>query len=51
MEMVKLFAVEDAADVNELQELLHRFWQYTGSERPWRIERDSAHRENLRWRE
>jgi glutamate synthase (ferredoxin) len=37
MDMVKLYPVEEAEDVDELKEMLHRFWQYTGSERPHRI--------------
>jgi glutamate synthase (ferredoxin) len=37
MEMVKLFPVEDPDDVRELQEMLQRFGQYTGTERPRRI--------------
>jgi glutamate synthase (ferredoxin) len=36
-EMVKLYPLDDAEDVAELHELLRRFWQFTGSERPWRI--------------
>jgi glutamate synthase (NADPH/NADH) large chain len=36
-EMVKLFPLEDVEDVAEVQALLRRFYEYTGSERPWRM--------------
>jgi glutamate synthase (ferredoxin) len=36
-EMVKLFPLEDADDVAEVQALLQKFYEYTGSERPWRM--------------
>jgi glutamate synthase (ferredoxin) len=36
-EMVKLYPLEDADDVAEVQELLRNFYEHTGSERPWRI--------------
>jgi glutamate synthase (ferredoxin) len=36
-EMVKLFPLEDAEDMAEVREMLRRFGEYTGSERPWRI--------------
>jgi glutamate synthase (ferredoxin) len=36
-EMVKLFALEDPEDIEEVQGLLERFWKYTGSDRPRRI--------------
>jgi glutamate synthase (ferredoxin) len=37
MEMVKLYPLEEPDDIAEVQLLLQRFYQYTGSERPWRI--------------
>ena len=44
-EMVKLFPLEDAADVAEVQALLQKFYEYTGSERPWRmLQRWDEHR-------
>jgi glutamate synthase (ferredoxin) len=36
-EMVQLFPLEDPDDVIEVQALLQKFYEYTGSERPWRI--------------
>jgi glutamate synthase (NADPH) large chain len=36
-EMVKLFPLEDAEDVAEVQALLQKFYEYTGSEQPWRM--------------
>jgi glutamate synthase (ferredoxin) len=36
-EMVKLFKLEDPEEIEEVKELLRRFGQYTGSERPWRF--------------
>jgi glutamate synthase (ferredoxin) len=36
-EMVKLFPLEGADDVAEVQALLQKFYEYTGSERPWRM--------------
>jgi glutamate synthase domain-containing protein 2/glutamate synthase domain-containing protein 1/glutamate synthase domain-containing protein 3 len=36
-EMVKLFPLEEAEDVDEVRALLEKFWKYTGSERPRRI--------------
>ena len=36
-EMVKLFRLEEAEDVAEVQALLRMFYEHTGSERPWRI--------------
>ena len=37
LEMVKLYPLEDADDVAEVQALLRKFYEHTGSERPWRI--------------
>jgi glutamate synthase (ferredoxin) len=37
MEMVKLFPLEEAEDVAEVKELLRKFYEHTGSERPWRM--------------
>ncbi|HYT91962.1 MAG TPA: glutamate synthase-related protein, partial [Gemmataceae bacterium] len=37
MEMVKLYKLEGPEDMEEVKELLRRFGQHTGSERPWRI--------------
>jgi glutamate synthase (ferredoxin) len=37
LEMVKLDPLEDPDDIEEVQELLRRFGQYTASERPWRL--------------
>jgi len=37
MEMVKLYPLEDAEDVDDVRALLRRFYEFTGSERPWRI--------------
>jgi glutamate synthase (ferredoxin) len=39
-EMVKLYPLEDAEDVAEVKELLQKFYQHTGSERPQRILND-----------
>jgi glutamate synthase (ferredoxin) len=39
-EMVKLYPLEDAADVAEVQELLRKFHEYTGSDRPRRMLQD-----------
>jgi glutamate synthase (ferredoxin) len=36
-EMVKLFPLEDPDDVAEVQALLRKFYEHTGSERPWRM--------------
>ena len=36
-EMVKLYPLEDAEDVAEVQELLRKFYEYTGSDRPQRM--------------
>jgi glutamate synthase (ferredoxin) len=36
-EMVKLFPLEDEKDIAAVQELLHKFWKYTGSDRPARM--------------
>jgi glutamate synthase (ferredoxin) len=38
-EMVKLFPLEDPEEVAEVQELLLKFWEYTGSERGIRFVR------------
>jgi glutamate synthase (ferredoxin) len=37
LEMVKLFPLEFDEDVEEVQQMLFRFWKYTGSERPRRM--------------
>jgi glutamate synthase (ferredoxin) len=37
MEMVKLYPLEEPEDVAEVQALLQKFYEYTGSERPWRM--------------
>jgi glutamate synthase (ferredoxin) len=37
LEMVKLFPLEEPEDVAEVQELLRKFYEHTGSERPWRM--------------
>ncbi|HZT79039.1 MAG TPA: glutamate synthase large subunit [Gemmataceae bacterium] len=37
LEMVKLYPLEDPEDVAEVQDLLWKFWQHTGSERPKRM--------------
>jgi glutamate synthase (ferredoxin) len=42
LEMVKLYPLEDAEDVDEVQTLLWKFWKHTGSERPRRILDDWA---------
>jgi glutamate synthase (NADPH/NADH) large chain len=36
-EMVKLYPLEEAEDVEEVQTLLWKFWKYTGSDRPRRM--------------
>jgi glutamate synthase domain-containing protein 2/glutamate synthase domain-containing protein 1/glutamate synthase domain-containing protein 3 len=36
-EMVKLLPLEDAEDVAEVQALLRKFYEHTGSQRPWRL--------------
>jgi glutamate synthase (ferredoxin) len=36
-EMVKIFPLEDPEEVAEVQALLQKFWEHTGSERPWRM--------------
>src|SRR5437660_802679 len=36
-EMVKLYKLEDPEEIAEVQELIRRFGQYTGSERAWRV--------------
>jgi glutamate synthase domain-containing protein 2/glutamate synthase domain-containing protein 3 len=36
-EMVKLFPLNDPEDVEEVQQLLHKFWKNTGSPRPRRM--------------
>ena len=43
--MVKLYPVEDAEDVAEVQELLRKFYESTGSDRPRRmLQRWEEHR-------
>jgi glutamate synthase (ferredoxin) len=37
MEMVKLYPLEEPGDEAEVQALLQKFYEHTGSERPWRI--------------
>jgi glutamate synthase (ferredoxin) len=37
LEMVKLCPLEHADDVAEVQALLRKFYEHTGSERPWRM--------------
>jgi glutamate synthase (ferredoxin) len=37
LEMVKLYPLEEREDVAEVQALLQKFYEYTGSERPWRM--------------
>jgi glutamate synthase (ferredoxin) len=37
LEMVKLYPLEEPEDVAEVQALLQKFYEYTGSERPWRM--------------
>ncbi len=36
-EMVQLFPLEEAEDVEEVKKMLERFWKYTGSPRPRRM--------------
>src|SRR5262245_31266288 len=36
-EMVTLFPLEEPEDIAEVKEMLQKFWQHTGSERPWRM--------------
>lgn len=36
-EMVKLYQLRDPEDVEEVQQLLHKFWKHTGSPRPRRM--------------
>jgi len=44
-EMVKLNPLEDAEDVAEVQALLRKFYEHTGSDRPWRmLQRWEEHR-------
>ncbi|HMF16511.1 MAG TPA: glutamate synthase-related protein, partial [Gemmataceae bacterium] len=37
MEMVKLYPLDDEEDIKEVQDLLRRFGEHTGSPRPWRM--------------
>src|SRR5262249_52183077 len=37
LEMVKLFKLEDAAEIEEVLTLIRKFAQYTGSERAWQV--------------
>jgi glutamate synthase (ferredoxin) len=37
LEMVKLYPLEEPEDVAEVKALLQRFYEYTGSDRPWRM--------------
>jgi glutamate synthase (ferredoxin) len=39
-EMVRLFPLEEAEDIDEVQALLWKFWKYTGSDRPKRFLED-----------
>jgi glutamate synthase (ferredoxin) len=44
-EMVKLYPLEEAEDVDEVQALLEKFWKYTGSDRSRRfLDNWSEHR-------
>jgi glutamate synthase (ferredoxin) len=44
-EMVKLYPLEDAEDIAEVQALLQKFYEHTGSSRPWRmLQRWEEHR-------
>jgi glutamate synthase (ferredoxin) len=36
-EMVKLYPLEEPDDVAEVQALLQKFYEHTGSDRPWRM--------------
>ena len=37
LEMVKVYPLEEPEDVAEVKALLQKFYEYTGSDRPWRM--------------